>query len=79
MTIKEKIEVFLIQENFTFAQLANELDMSEKDLEDGLNNKTLPMKELELVSKVTRVSLYSFVRGEDDIDKKGKRYYKNNL
>lgn len=79
MNIKEKIEVFLTQENVTFAQLADELNMSESDLEDGLNNMTLPIKELEVVSKITRVSLYSFVRDDSDGDKKTKRYYKNKL
>lgn len=78
-TIKEKIEVFLIQENYTFSQLAGELNISERDLEDGLNNMTLPIKELEIVSKITRVSLYSFVRDEDSMDKKYKKYYKNKL
>jgi hypothetical protein len=79
MTIREKIEVFLIEENYTFAQLANDVNMSEKELEDGLNDKTLPIKELELVSKITRVSLYSFVRDEDEQDYRTKRFYKNKL
>ena len=48
--------------------------------ECALNNKTLELRNLELISKALRVPLYSFFRSENfKIDYKEKPYYINKL
>jgi transcriptional regulator with XRE-family HTH domain len=61
-TLREKIEEILIKENYTFKQLADYLNVSEKYLEDSLMNKTLELRHLEDISKNLKVPLYSFFR-----------------
>lgn len=61
-TLREKIEEILIKENYTFKQLADYLNLSEKYLEDSLMNKTLELRHLEDISKNLKVPLYSFFR-----------------
>lgn len=78
-TIKEKIEKILTDQNLTFTGLAEYLNISEKELEERLNDGTLPMKLLEEVSKITRVSLYSFHRDPNIKEQRKDPYYKNNL
>jgi hypothetical protein len=54
--------------------------MSEDDLTDALNNKTLELRNLELISKVLRVPLYSFFRSSNsEINHNEKPYYINKL
>ena len=60
--LREKIEEILIKENYTFSQLADYLNLSEEQLEDGLANKTLELRYLEDISKNLKVPLYSFFR-----------------
>lgn len=64
-TLREKIEEILIKENYTFKQLADYLNLSEKYLEDSLMNKTLELRHLEDISKNLKVPLYSFFRDND--------------
>ncbi len=61
-SLREKIEEILIKENYTFKQLADYLNLSEQQLEDGLSNKTLELRYLEDISKNLKVPLYSFFR-----------------
>jgi transcriptional regulator with XRE-family HTH domain len=80
MDIKAQLTEILEKENYTFAQLADYLNMSEDDLSNALNNKTLELRNLELISKALRVPLYSFFRSEDSqINYEGKPYYINKL
>ncbi|MBA3662910.1 MAG: helix-turn-helix transcriptional regulator [Bacteroidetes bacterium] len=80
MDIKTQLVEILKKENYTFPQLAEYLNMSESALTDALNNKTLELRNLELISKALRVPLYSFFRSEDvTINYSEKPYYINKL
>lgn len=61
-SLRGKIEEILIKENYTFKQLADYLNLSEQQLEEGLSNKTLELRYLEDISKNLKVPLYSFFR-----------------
>jgi len=60
-TLRSKIEEILTKENYTFSQLADYLNLSEEQLEFGLENKTLELRYLEDISKNLKVPLYSFL------------------
>ncbi len=62
MNIKEQLLEILKKENYTFSQLADFLSMPEEELSVALNEKTLDLRSLELISKALRVPLYSFFR-----------------
>lgn len=80
MDIKTQLSEILKKENYTFAQLADYLNMSEDELTTALNNKTLELRSLELISKALRVPLYSFFRNEEaGINYEEKPYYINKL
>ena len=61
-SLREKIEEILVKENYTFSQLADYLNLSEEQLEEGLAKKTLELRYLEDISKNLKVPLYSFFR-----------------
>ena len=42
-SLRKKIEEILVKENYTFSQLADYLNLSEEQLESGLENKTLEL------------------------------------
>jgi len=78
--LREKIEEILLKENYTFGQLADYLNLSEEQLEDGLANKTLELRYLEDISKNLKVPLYSFFRDTTQkIDYTEKPYFVNKL
>lgn len=80
MDIKSQLIGILKKENYTFQQLAEYLGMTEEDLTLELNNKTLELRRLELISKELRVPLYSFFRTDNGpIDTFEKPYYINRL
>ncbi len=80
MEIKDQLVEILTKENYTYKQLAEFLYMSEEDLTLALNNKTLDLRNLELISKALRVPLYSFFRSENTkINYNEKPYYINKL
>ncbi len=80
MEIKDQLVEILKKENYTFSQLAEYLSMSEDDLTEALNNKTLELRSLELISKALRVPLYSFFRSPDSaINYNEQPYYINKL
>jgi len=79
MEIKVRLIEILKKENYTFTQLAEYLDMSEEELTNALEQKTLELRSLELISKTLKIPLYSFFRDEDDINKNTKPYYINKL
>lgn len=79
-SLRGKIEEILIKENYTFKQLADYLNLSEKQLEDGLINKTLELRYLEDISKNLKVPLYSFFRDNNaNINYTEKPYFTNKL
>ena len=79
MEIKVRLIEILKKENYTFTQLAEYLDMSEEELTNALEQKTLELRSLELISKTLKIPLYSFFREEDVINKNTKPYYINKL
>ena len=79
-SLRGKIEEILIKESYTFKQLADYLNLSEKQLEDGLTNKTLELRYLEDISKNLKVPLYSFFRDNNaNINYTEKPYFTNKL
>lgn len=66
MNLKEKILQILEMKKFTYADLASYLNISEKDLDFALENNTLEIRTLELISKELRIPLYSFFRENFD-------------
>ncbi|MCA6435074.1 MAG: hypothetical protein ACK5QC_01765 [Bacteroidota bacterium] len=80
MDIKSQLIKILEKENYTFAQLADFLNMPEEELSNELNNKTLDLRNLELISKALRVPLYSFFRSDNqNLLNLEKPYYINKL
>lgn len=80
MDIKSQLIKILEKENYTFAQLADFLKMPEEKLSNELNNKTLDLRNLELISKALRVPLYSFFRSDSqNLLNLEKPYYINKL
>lgn len=61
-SLSQKIKALLLSENYTFKQLADYLSLSEAELENGLENKTLEIRHLEEISKNLKVPLYSIFR-----------------
>lgn len=79
-SLREQIEAILIKENYTFKQLADYLNLSEDQLNDGLINKTLELRYLEDISKNLKVPLYSFFRNADISFKYSEKpFYTNKL
>ena len=79
-SLREKIEEILVKENYTFSQLADYLNLSEEQLEDGLAKKTLELRYLEDISKNLKVPLYSFFRDTSQkINYNEKPYFVNKL
>lgn len=79
-SLRGKIEEILIKESYTFKQLADYLNLSEQQLEDGLANKTLELRHLEDISKNLKVPLYSFFRDNNiKINYNEKPYFTNKL
>lgn len=66
-SLRDKIEEILQKEQYTFAQLAEYLNLSETELADGLEHKTLELRYLEEISKNLKVPLYSFFRSTSEL------------
>jgi transcriptional regulator with XRE-family HTH domain len=67
MNLKDKIEKLLTQQKHTYKELAEHLNLSEKQLDHALETKTLEVRTLELISKELRIPLYSFFRDPEMI------------
>lgn len=79
-SLRKKIEEILVKENYSFSQLADYLNLSEQQLEDGLANKTLELRYLEDISKNLKVPLYSFFRDQNiKVNYTEKPYFINKL
>ena len=79
-SLREKIEEILVKENYTFSQLADYLNLSEDQLEEGLAKKTLELRHLEDISKNLKVPLYSFFRdASQKMNYNEKPYFVNKL
>lgn len=79
-SLRKQIEEVLLKEHYTFNQLAEYLNLSEEELADGLEHKTLELRYLEEISKNLKVPLYSFFRGaESSAITNEKPFYTNRL
>src|SRR6218665_666992 len=80
MNLKAKILQVLELKKFTYADLASYLNISETDLDFALENNTLEIRTLELISKELRIPLYSFFRENfDGFDFEKEPYYNVNI
>lgn len=79
-SLRQKIEEILQRENYSLRQLSDYLNLTEVQLLDGLENKTLELRYLEEISKNLKVPLYSFFRDKEmSINFNEKPYYTNKL
>src|ERR1700751_5131187 len=62
MNLKNKIITLLEQNKYTYKELAEHLHITEAELDQALETKTLEVRTLELISKELRIPLYSFFR-----------------
>ncbi|MGZ4033789.1 MAG: hypothetical protein ACXVPY_12055 [Bacteroidia bacterium] len=80
MNLKEKILQVLKLKKFTYADLASYLNISESELDFALENNTLEIRTLELISKELRIPLYSFFRENfEGFDYEKEPYYNVNI
>ncbi|MGQ0827546.1 MAG: hypothetical protein ACT4ON_04020 [Bacteroidota bacterium] len=80
MNLKDKILQVLELKKVTYADLASYLNLSEADLDFALENNTLEIRTLELISKELRISLYSFFRENfEGFDFEKEPYYNVNI
>ena len=74
MEIKSKIIEILEKEHYTFSDLAGYLHMSEDDLTQALNNRTLELRSLDSGPYNQKLSDF-FVDKEEEMEKSGKNEY----
>ena len=80
LNLKEKILQVLEMKKFTYADLASYLAISESELDYALENNTLEIRTLELISKELRIPLYSFFRENfEGFDFEKEPYYNVNI
>ena len=80
MNLKEKILQVLEKKNYTYADLATYLSISESELDFAIENNTIEIRTLELISKELRIPLYSFFRENfEGFDFEKESYYNENI
>lgn len=80
VNLKSKILQVLEMKKFTYADMASYLNISEEDLDYALENNTLEIRTLELISKELRIPLYSFFRENfESFDFEKEPYYNVNI
>ena len=80
MNLKEKILQVLEKKNYTYAELASHLSISETELDFAIENNTIEIRTLELISKELRIPLYSFFRENfEGFDFEKEPYYNVNI
>jgi transcriptional regulator with XRE-family HTH domain len=60
--LKERIIAVLNARNLTYEQLVDYIGVTEKSLDEALEQNTIEIRTLELISKELRIPLYSFFR-----------------
>ncbi|CAN5392360.1 hypothetical protein BH09BAC5_BH09BAC5_24740 [soil metagenome] len=60
--LKERIIAVLNARNLTYGQLVDYIGVTEKALDEALEQNTIEIRTLELISKELRIPLYSFFR-----------------
>jgi transcriptional regulator with XRE-family HTH domain len=80
MSLKEKILQVLQIKKISYEELASHLNISETELNFSLENNTLEIRTLELISKELRIPLYSFFRENiENFDFDKEPYYNVNI
>lgn len=80
MNLKEKILQVLEKKNYAYADLASHLSISESELDSAIENNTIEIRTLELISKELRIPLYSFFRENfEGFDFEKEPYYNENI
>jgi transcriptional regulator with XRE-family HTH domain len=80
VNLKSKILQVLEMKKFTYSDMASYLNISENDLDYALENNTLEIRTLELISKELRIPLYSFFRENfETFDFEKEPYYNVNI
>jgi transcriptional regulator with XRE-family HTH domain len=74
MSLKQQITGVLKTQGHTYTQLADYIGLSEADLDFALENKSIDIRTLELISKALHISLYSFFR-DNQVKKTESPYY----
>lgn len=63
--LKERIIAVLNARNLTYEQLVDYIGVTEQALDEALEQNTIEIRTLELISKELRIPLYSFFRNPD--------------
>lgn len=81
MNLKKKIVSLLLQSNYTYKDLADHLNLTEEQLDEAFETKSLEVRTLELISKELRIPLYSFFRDPEFVKLYGDKepYYNVNI
>lgn len=80
MNLKDKLLQVLEMKNYTYAELASHLSISESELDLAIENNTIEIRTLELISKELRIPLYSFFRENfEGFDFEKEPYYNVNI
>ena len=75
--LKERIIAVLNARNLTYEQLVEYIGLTEKALDEALEQNTIEIRTLELISKELRIPLYSFFRNpETDEHTESHPFYK---
>ncbi|CAN5829099.1 hypothetical protein BH11BAC7_BH11BAC7_17910 [soil metagenome] len=78
--LKERIIAVLNARNLTYEQLVDYIGVTEKSLDEALEQNTIEIRTLELISKELRIPLYSFFRNPDaDADSPEHPFYNVNI
>lgn len=74
--LKEKVLQVLSMNNHTYAELAEHIGLTEKELDRQFADRSLEVRTLELISKALRIPLYSLFRNTTyEIDYNEELYY----
>jgi transcriptional regulator with XRE-family HTH domain len=78
--LKERIIAVLNARNLTYQQLVDYIGITEKALDEALEQNTIEIRTLELISKELRIPLYSFFRNPNaDNDAPEHPFYNVNI
>lgn len=75
--LKERIISVLKSRNLTYGQLVEYLGVTEQELDKALQENTIEIRTLELISKELRIPLYSFFRNPDAVKEESEHPYYN--
>ena len=77
MKLKERLLDVLNEKKITYSDLTSHLGFSEKEFDKALENNSVEIRTLELISKELRISLYSFFRENADLKVTNKKSFYN--